>query len=505
VVGVEAAEWGDDAFEQPASYFDQYLTRPLQILASATWDGPRSDDSYLDYEATADSIGSAPGVPDVAAPDATVITGTAYSGGESSGSGTSGSATSGSGSAYTGIDLGAGQTSHVTAIRILPTSDSTSALAGLVGGVLQGCTTGPTTGCETLAQVQSTPTMDWWTLPSSDGTASFRWLRYLAPAGSSAVPAQVQFLAPPPSAAEVNVQPGASPSSDTVVIRNTSAAAISPVSLHVVEDGTASQGELVGRIDAGAVPRSIGAGQSVTVPVFFSGQAAAGQYQITAALTFGQGSDRAARFTAQGTDSTTVGYRNLAEAFNSIAVTDDNDPELGDVDGQLSSYSLQNLAAAGAVPGASVSADGFHFTWPDVRASNLNNVLATGQTIALQAARHTAQLGLLVTGTYAPAAGITATGTVTYTDGTTSPYTITVPDWTSGQISSGPGADATVAIAGTQANGDGKAAVTRTADVYAVSIPTDATRQIASITLPDLPGYIANKATGLHVFAVAAQ
>jgi hypothetical protein len=457
----------------------------MQMLASATWDGPRSD-SYLDYEALADAIGSAPGVPETAAPGATVITGSAYSGG-----------------GYTGIDVGAGDADRVTAVRILPSSSSTSDLSSLVGGVLQGCTAGPTTGCETLAQVQSTPTMDWWTLPSADGTTAFRWLRYLAPAGGTAVPAQVQFLEPPASAAQVDVRPGASLSSDTVVVRNTSGRPVDPVSLRVVEDGTASQGEIAGRINAAALPSSIAPGASVTVPVTFSGRAAAGQYRITAALTFGQGTGDAARFTAEGTASTTVGYRDIAEAFDNIAVTDDNDPERGDVDGQLSSFSLQDLAAAGAAPGAAITADGFRFTWPDVPASSLDNVLATGRTIALQA--RTAQIGLLVTGTYAPAAGITATGTVTYTDGTTSAYTITVPDWTHGPITSGPGSDAVVAIAGTRANGDGKAPVARTADVYAVSIPADASRQVASITLPDLPGYIAAKSPGLHVFAVSAR
>lgn len=288
-----------------------------------------------------------------------------------------------------------------------------------------------------------------------------------------------------------------------MVVHNTSAQTINPISLRVVEDGTASQGELVGHVPASALPNSIKPGADVAVPVDFGHQDAAGQYRITADLTFGQGPDRAARYTALGTNAATVGYQKLSQAFDNIAVTDDNDPELGDVDGQLSSFSLENLADAGAVPGATISADGFHFTWPNVPASNLDNVLATGQTIAFRA--QTAQIGLLVTGTYAPATGLTATGTVTYTDGTTSPYTITVPDWTHGAITTGAGADAVVAIAGTQANGNDRAPLARTADVYAVSVPTDATKQIASITLPNLPGYIADKAPGLHVFAISAQ
>lgn len=77
VQGLEMAQWGDRQYTAPEAYSLSYLRRPLQILASTAWGSPRMA-NYLDYEAMADTVGTAPGVMENADPDARPVTATAY-------------------------------------------------------------------------------------------------------------------------------------------------------------------------------------------------------------------------------------------------------------------------------------------------------------------------------------------------------------------------------------------------------------------------------------------
>ncbi|MFT9870577.1 hypothetical protein ACMZ5A_28945, partial [Bacillus mobilis] len=64
-------------YTAPEAYSLSYLRRPLQILASTAWGSPRRA-GYLDYEAMADTVGTAPGVAEPTDPDARPVSATAY-------------------------------------------------------------------------------------------------------------------------------------------------------------------------------------------------------------------------------------------------------------------------------------------------------------------------------------------------------------------------------------------------------------------------------------------
>src|SRR5699024_8034496 len=63
----------------------------------------------------------------------------------------------------------------------------------------------------------------------------------------------------------------------------------------------------------------------------------------------------------------------LAESFNNVGITDEDNPDPGNLDGKMS-FSAQSLAAKGFTPGATVTHDGMAFEWPNVAAGNPDNV-----------------------------------------------------------------------------------------------------------------------------------
>ncbi|GAA4489989.1 hypothetical protein GCM10023191_021590 [Actinoallomurus oryzae] len=499
VEGMQMAEWGDNAYAMPAAYFAHYLRRPMQILASSAWNGPR-DGGHLDYELTADRVGSAPGVPETGDPDATVVDGTPYGADDAAAAFDGDPATAFTGQTA-GIDLGAGRDTSVSEVRLLPRSNRTADLSALVGGRIQGCVTGPDTGCRDLARVRWTPTMDWLTLPVDDGSR-YRWLRYAGPPGSTGAVAEIQFLTRRAGALQVRVRAPARlspdrPTTATVTLTNDSDRTVDRVSLRVTADGQADQGRLDGR--PRAVPGRIGPGRTVAVPVTLpTGHAAAGDYRVSADVAYRRGAGTAERFTARATAVGTVPFTTFAQAFDNIGTTDDANPQRGGVDGAMSSFSRQDLASAGAVAGRTLTAGGFRYTWPDTAAGEPDNAVAHGQVIPVSG--RPARIGVLATATYAPPGGLTGTGTVTYTDGTTTPYTITVPDWS---------ADAPVgvvlAVHGTKVNGFARAQAGRTANVFSFAVPVAAGKRPASITLPAGPAWAAGKTPAIHVFALSTR
>ncbi|MFI1092568.1 family 20 glycosylhydrolase [Streptomyces sp. NPDC020917] len=224
-LGLEVTNWGDRANPSfPDSFYRSFSTRPAQVFAAVGWGGPRAKD-FLAFESQVDAIGAPPGMPETIPPGATALTGTAYAEPSSpatpaanafDGNGlTSVDVASGNAGApaYVGLDLGADHAAPVSAVRYLPAMSSMTAgnssheLAAqktMVGGQFQGCTTGPTTGCNTLATVKYRPTADWQVLPVA-GTTHYRWLRYVAAPGQPAQTGEIQFLTAPASPLAVSV------------------------------------------------------------------------------------------------------------------------------------------------------------------------------------------------------------------------------------------------------------------------------------------------------------
>ncbi|QHA08127.1 glycoside hydrolase family 92 protein [Streptomyces broussonetiae] len=149
-------------------------------------------------------------------------------------------------------------------------------------------------------------------------------------------------------------------------------------------------------------------------------------------------------------------------------------------------FSQNALSAAGVTSGSTVTADGISYTWPAVTPGQLDNLEIAGQTIPMPAGTSGASLGLLGTATNAPTdgSGVSGTVTVNYTDGTTSKATVGFSDWTLNGGSSKPLAgDTTAVTTGYRNTGSGGRDGVKTY-VFATKVPLDASKQVASITLP---------------------
>jgi putative alpha-1,2-mannosidase len=158
----------------------------------------------------------------------------------------------------------------------------------------------------------------------------------------------------------------------------------------------------------------------------------------------------------------------------------------GGFDGGGWAFSQNALSAAGVTSGSTVTVDGISYTWPTVASGQLDNLEMAGQTIPMPAGTSGAALGLLGTATNAPTdgSGVSGTVTVTYTDGTTSKATIGFSDWTLNGGSSKPLADdATAVTTGYRNTGSGGRDGVKTY-VFATKVPLDASKQVASVTLP---------------------
>ncbi|MHC3472836.1 GH92 family glycosyl hydrolase [Streptomyces sp. 7R007] len=149
-------------------------------------------------------------------------------------------------------------------------------------------------------------------------------------------------------------------------------------------------------------------------------------------------------------------------------------------------YSQNALSAAGVTSGSTLTVDGVSYTWPTVSSGRLDNLEMAGQTIPMPAGTSGSSLGLLGAAANAPTdgSGVSGTLTVTYTDGTTSKATVAFSDWTLNGGSSKPLAGDTTAVTTNYRNtGSGGKDGVKTY-VFATKVPLDASKQVASITLP---------------------
>ncbi|MFD8646678.1 lectin [Streptomyces mirabilis] len=158
----------------------------------------------------------------------------------------------------------------------------------------------------------------------------------------------------------------------------------------------------------------------------------------------------------------------------------------GGFDGGGWAFSQNALSAAGVTSGSTLTVDGVSYTWPSVTSGQLDNLEMAGQTIPMPAGTSGASLGLLGSAANAPTdgSGVSGTVTVTYTDGTTSQATVGFSDWTLNGGSSKPLAGDTTAVTTAYRNtGSGGRDNVKTY-VFATKVPLDASKQVASITLP---------------------
>jgi len=181
----------------------------------------------------------------------------------------------------------------------------------------------------------------------------------------------------------------------------------------------------------------------------------------------------------QAVRTVTTPYTGWAAAFNNAGISDDSDPASANFDGSGYSFSAQQLAAVGIRPGQPVTAGPATFTWPDAAAGTPDNIATQGQVITMSGSG--SRLDLLGAGGPGTQSGDV---TVTYTDGTTSTATVTLADWWANSAADGDTLVATAANWNQPPNGNGPHKVS----LYATSVPLTAGRQIAYLTLPNLPG-----------------
>ncbi len=222
----------------------------------------------------------------------------------------------------------------------------------------------------------------------------------------------------------------------------------------------------------------------------------------------------------------------LAACFNNTAISPDNNPGLGAVDG-INSFSATDLTNAGWNSGSQVTVNGATFTLPNYGAGQADNVLAANQTIAynqkLSATGGSAleflatstnanaaspgaiqgdntapyvPAGIAVAGTYCfdatnPAAYCPAHGTIHYSDGTAQPFYLTVPDWILGP-------EPLAAIQLPHENTPAGQAP-RVAMMFPFSVPLTAGKTIVSVTLPDVGNGASPTSGALHIFGMATR
>ncbi|MFV5994474.1 NEW3 domain-containing protein [Streptomyces sp. NPDC056231] len=208
---------------------------------------------------------------------------------------------------------------------------------------------------------------------------------------------------------------------------------------------------------------------------------------FTATATYkggdGQGTATGTRVERSGT-----ALARLSDAYNKVAITNENDTKAGNYDGEGNSFSAQKLAAVGLTPGASVSALGAQLTWPAAAPGTKNSVSSTGQAVKL--AGKGSKLVFLGSGVGYGAAG---TATVIYADGSSTTGSIGFPNW-SFQEDTAHGATLVKSSDGrNRPDGYGNAGIAYR--VFAHSIALDPAKQVELVVLP------AN--ASIHLFDIA--
>jgi hypothetical protein len=187
----------------------------------------------------------------------------------------------------------------------------------------------------------------------------------------------------------------------------------------------------------------------------------------------------------------------LAGYFNDIGIASASHQDAagshGGIDGGGFVFSAEALAADGARAGATITARGVPFTWPDVAAGERDNVVAAGQTLRVSGAGTT--LAFLLTAGWGPATG---SGEVVYANGSTQKYTVSTPDWWTACTKTAPGE---VLFMNDRYPTDPSEAFT--VCVYYASVPLHAGQPVKQIVLPDVSGPVPpDDSPSMHIFAV---
>ncbi len=237
-------------------------------------------------------------------------------------------------------------------------------------------------------------------------------------------------------------------------------------------------------------PVDVPAGQTVTESFQVTAPAQAPPSTRTLTVTV----NAAGRPVAQGSTTVVVPYASMAAAYNNIGISDNSDESAANYDGVGDSFSAQALAAGSPAltPGATVTVGRTTFTWPNVPAGTLDNVVTGGQTVDLSG-RGT-DLGFLGSSQNGTASGIV---TVHYTDGSSRSFNLNISDWYANSAAVGDRIVTTTSSWNFESNPLGPHPVS----VYFASVPLQPGKRVSSVTLPVLNA--AGGTTAMHIFAMA--
>jgi predicted alpha-1,2-mannosidase len=185
---------------------------------------------------------------------------------------------------------------------------------------------------------------------------------------------------------------------------------------------------------------------------------------------------------------------NPSDYYDNTGISDDSNTSCANYDGDGYSYSAEALAAAGLTPGGTVTSGGLTYTWPNVASCQPDNILADGQTMLVNGATGASQLGLLESSSNG---GTSGTITITYTDGTSTTANISSSDW-----AQGPGPDETAVATMSYRNMDSGGSQAITMYVYALAIPIDSSKTVASVTFPVVANSVSSSTSAMHILAV---
>jgi beta-glucosidase len=229
--------------------------------------------------------------------------------------------------------------------------------------------------------------------------------------------------------------------------------------------------------------------------------AAPDAYRLGASLAFRAGGSAATsttRVTAH------LPHGSLAAAFNNAGISDDAAVAAADLDGAGRSLSAQALAAEGYAPGATVTAGGDTFTWPDTEPGEADNVSTYGQ--ATRVGDVGSRLSLLATSTAGlPISGDQTAGRVivVYADGGTEHTTLAVPDWRVNDPAAGTDTAVTLPYFNTSAaHCAGASKCQQPVSLYVASVQVDPGRDVAGVILPRLSPSPEGPVPTMHIFAV---
>jgi beta-glucosidase len=280
------------------------------------------------------------------------------------------------------------------------------------------------------------------------------------------------------------VRPGSTVTA-TTTYTNTGPTALTNAAVTVdVPDGwsaTPSSPATFARIPAGASATTT---WTVTPPA----GVAPGTYALAASATY-----QGARAGDETATRLLVPYSSIADIVTNTGISDDATPGAANLDGGGQSLSQQALEAKGVTSGGTVTHDGLTFGWPTTGTGRPDNIVASGQTVPFTGTG--TSLGFLGTADYGNASG---TGLITYTDGTSQTYSLSFSDWWNN--SPAPGSDI-LATTDYFNNGGGK--VQQRVSVYGATVPLQAGKTIAYLTLPDVGPNADSGQVALHLFAIA--